>query len=107
MQKSPSHDTRKTLDFNNALLLRISAHSVIVLTKLRALHLAQEFLIVSNDDELEVRLMTSVLDDLVQRLSESSNVILIKVGSGLIKSNDLGTVSMKLFRKRGNYLHHN
>jgi hypothetical protein len=84
MTKMPSHETRKTLLLNDALLVRISADPKVVVTKLIALHLPQELLVVSDDDHLEVRLMTSVLDDLVQRLSESPDVVLIKVSGRLV-----------------------
>jgi hypothetical protein len=56
----------KTLLFDNALLVCISADSIVVLTELTALHLTQELLVVSDNDELEIRLMTSVPNNLVQ-----------------------------------------
>jgi len=66
MKKSPSHHTHKTLLVDNALLVCISANSPVVVTELTALHLTQELLVVSDNDELEIRLMTSVPNNLVQ-----------------------------------------
>lgn len=83
--------------FDNALLVCISADPTIEIAELRALHLTQELLVMGDDDELEILLLTSSLDDLVQRLSESFNVVLIKVRRWFIKSNDLKSVSIKSF----------
>ena len=96
IKEALSHHLQETLHLNNALLICISADPEILFTKLIALHLTQELLVVSDDDQLEVRLVTSVLDDLIQGLSESSNIVLIKIRCGLIKSNDLFTISTVL-----------
>ena len=45
----------------------------------------------SDDNELEVLLVLSTLDDLVQGLSESRDVVSIKIGCWFVESNDLGT----------------
>jgi hypothetical protein len=60
------HKNRKILSLNDTLLIRISTDLPVVVTELRALHLPQEVLVMSDDDELEVRLMLSSLDDLIQ-----------------------------------------
>jgi hypothetical protein len=65
MKKSPSHHTRKTLLVDNALLVCISADPPVVLTELTAFHLTQKLFVVGDDDELEIRLMTSVPNNLV------------------------------------------
>jgi len=46
---------------------------------------------VSDDNELEVLLVLSTLDDLVQGLSESRDVVSIKIRGWFVESNDLGT----------------
>ena len=86
--------------FDNALLLCISADPSIGIAELRALHLTQELLVMGDDNELEILLLTSSLNDLVQRLSESFNVVLIKVRRRFIKSNDLKSVSINSFRHK-------
>lgn len=43
----------------------------------------------SNDDELEIRLVTSLLDDGVEGRGEGLDVIGIEIGSWLVESNDL------------------
>jgi hypothetical protein len=60
------HEIRKRLPLDNALLLRIPAHLPIMIAELCTLHLPQEFFIVSDNDELEILLLLSILDDLVQ-----------------------------------------
>jgi hypothetical protein len=100
--KGKSHHARETLLLDNALLVCISADSIIVLTELRALPLPHEILVMDNDDELEILLLTSILDDLIQRLSESSNVVLIKIRRRFAKSNDLASVSVKSSCNDGN-----
>jgi hypothetical protein len=48
------HENRKILLLNNALLKCVSADVPVVISEVCALHLPQEILIVSNDDELKV-----------------------------------------------------
>jgi hypothetical protein len=62
-----------------------------VIAELCTLHLLQELFIVSDDNELEVLLVLSTLDDLVQGLSESRDVVSIKIRGWFVESNDLGT----------------
>jgi len=60
------HHRGDTLLLNNTLLLRIPRDPPIRFRKLAALHLAQEFLVVGDDNELEVLLIPPHLDDGVQ-----------------------------------------
>jgi len=62
-----------------------------VIAELCTLHLLQELFIVGDDNELEVLLVLSTLDDLVQGLSESRDVVSIKIGCWFVESNDLET----------------
>jgi hypothetical protein len=66
IQRGQSNHTNQILLFDNALLLCISADPTIEIAELRALHLTQELLVMGNDDELEILLLPSSLDDLVQ-----------------------------------------
>jgi len=47
------------LPFNDALLLIVSAHTIVVVAEIRTLHITQEFFVVGDDNELEVRLCLS------------------------------------------------
>jgi hypothetical protein len=85
------HEIRKRLSLDNALLLRIPAYLPIVIAELCTLHLLQELFIVGNNDELEILLVLSTLDDLVQGHSESRYDVSIKIGCRFVEGNDLET----------------
>jgi hypothetical protein len=85
------HEICKRLSLDNALLLRVPAYLPIVIAELCTLHLLQELFIVGDDNELEVLLVLSTLDDLVQGLGESRDIVSIKIGCWFVESNDLET----------------
>jgi hypothetical protein len=62
-----------------------------MIAELCTLHLLQELFIVGDNDELEILLVLSTLDDLVQGHSESRDVVSIKIGCWFVESNDLET----------------
>jgi hypothetical protein len=62
-----------------------------MIAELGTLHLLQELFIVGDNDELEILLVLSTLDDLVQGHSESRDVVSIKIGCWFVESNDLET----------------
>jgi hypothetical protein len=78
-----------TLSHDGTVLLPISAHSVVMIGELGDSHFLQELFVVGDDDELEVRLMLSVLDNLIQGLSKRLDIVAIQICSGFIESNNL------------------
>jgi hypothetical protein len=86
------HEIRKRLSLDNALLLRVPAYLPIMIAELCTLHLPQELFIVGDNDELEILLLLSILDDLVQGHSESRDIVSIKIGCWFVEGNDLETV---------------
>lgn len=73
-------DFSNRLPLNNTLLLIISADTIVVIAEIGALHVAQELLIMGNDDELEVGLLHSGCDDAVERFGERLDVVDVQVG---------------------------
>lgn len=85
----PLRQFRKPLSLNHSLLPIVSAHSVVMLSEVAAIDVLQELLVVRDDDELEVSLMLAGLDDSVQGLSKSLDVVLVEIGGWFIKGDDL------------------
>jgi hypothetical protein len=77
------------LPLNDALLLIISTNSIVIITELCTLHKTQKFLVVSDDNELEVRLRLSGSDNAVKGFSQASNIIPIEVGRRFVKRDKL------------------
>lgn len=60
-----------------------------MVTIILALHFLQEILVVGNDDELEVRLGHTSLDNVVQALRKRLDIVMIEVCRGLVQGNQL------------------
>jgi hypothetical protein len=58
---------RDSLPLNRATLVVVSEHTEVVISELATSHMLQELLVMSDDDELEVLLVTTVVDDLIER----------------------------------------
>lgn len=80
------------MPLDHTLLICVSAHAIVVIGELGALHVLQELFIVSDDDELEIRLVLAVFYDLVQRFRERLDIVPVKVGGWFIKSNNLPAI---------------
>jgi len=104
--KYPSrcHNISNRLSLNHTLLPIISTNTVIVLSKVITMHMLQELLIVSDDDELEVGLVLASLDDSMQSLSQSLDIVLVEVRSRFVERNNL--LSLEKSRKQIGYLLH-
>ena len=61
-------DSRNALSEYNRILLLVSSNSEKVITEIAALHVLQKLFVVRDDDELQVPLALSSLDDHVQAL---------------------------------------
>ena len=75
------------LSLDNRLFSLASRHPVIVVGKVGALHKLQEFFVVGDDNQLEIRLLPSCSNDVVQRLRKRSDVVVVEVRRRLIQSN--------------------
>lgn len=60
------HQLGQALSMNLTLLLSISGYAIVCLREICTLHLLQEFFIVGDDDELEIWLVLSALNDHVE-----------------------------------------
>jgi hypothetical protein len=49
--------------------------------------MAQEFLVVGNHNKLEVCLLLTGTDDIMERLSQGPNIVPVQVGGGFVKRN--------------------
>jgi hypothetical protein len=74
---------------NHTLLFLVSRHAPKAFCECSTIHLLQKLFVMSDDDELEIRLMSSNLDELMERGSKSLDVICIEIRSRFIKCNDL------------------
>ena len=77
------------LPLNDTLLLIISANTIIIVAEIRALHVSQELLVVRDDYELKVRLCLARLDNAVQRLGKTADIVLVQVRRWLVEGDEL------------------
>lgn len=94
------------MPLNDTLLLIISTNSIVIITELCTLHETQKFLVVGDDNQLEIRLSLSGPDNAVQRLSQASNIIPVEVGGRLVECNELHIIRNKIFIRKI-YIPHN
>ena len=76
------------LAHNDTLLSLIATHAVVVVSVVGTVHVSQELLVVRDDNQLEVRLLSSDANNLRQGLCQRADVVTIKVGRGFIQSNE-------------------
>lgn len=88
-RKASSNNLRDRLPLNNTLLPVVSAHTIIVVAEIRALHVPQKVFIVRNDDELEIRLCLPRANDPVKRFGETANVVVVQIGRWLVQGDEL------------------
>jgi len=65
----------------------------------------QELLVVGNDNELKILLVTTVVNDLIERNRQCLDVIRVEIRRWFVESNDLFTVLEKRMQegKEGTY----
>ncbi|GKT91599.1 hypothetical protein Ct61P_09449 [Colletotrichum tofieldiae] len=83
-----SQNPRDALLRNDAVLLVVPPDAEEAVAKVAAAHVAQELLVVGDDDELEVALGLAGLDDGVQALGEALDVVLVEVGCRLVEGDE-------------------
>ena len=82
-----SHDFCDRLPLDDGLLPVTARDTIIIVAEIRALHVPQEILVMGDDNQLEVRLLPSCLDDVVERFGQGSDVIPVQVRGRFVKSN--------------------
>jgi hypothetical protein len=92
MQHPPTpliHQLTNSYPLNRTLLLPIPTNLPILIRKIRRMHLPQKLLVMSNDDNLEIRLAAASSDELIQRAGKSFDVVGVEIGGGFVKGDDL------------------
>jgi len=76
-----------------------------MIRKLITTHMLQELLVVGNDNELKILLVTTVVNDLIERNRQCLDVIRVEIRRWFVESNDLFTVLEKRMQegKEGTY----
>lgn len=95
-QLRPQHLLNR-LSFDNALLLLIPTNPVIRVAKLLTAHLFQKIFVVRDDDDLKIGLLTTLLDDAVERVGQRADIIRVQVGRRFVESDNL-----RVFVSHGN-----
>jgi hypothetical protein len=73
------HELGDRLLLDDGVLILIAANVEVRLTELLALHLAEERLVVGDDQKLEVGLLSTILDQHMEGSSQSLNIVAIQV----------------------------
>jgi hypothetical protein len=76
----------------HTLLFFISMDTEVIICEVLTLHLLQKLLIVGDDDELEVGLALTLLDNSVKGFGERFDGVSVKIRSWLIERDNLKTV---------------
>lgn len=80
-------DLGDILNLNYTLLLVIATYAIVVIRKVRAMHVTQKLFVVSNHNQLKVALLATCADDLGQRFCQGANVGLVEIRGRLVKRN--------------------
>lgn len=76
-----------------------------MIAEVGALHVSEKLLVVRDDDQLEVRLLSSCSDDVVQRLSQRPDVVPIEIGRRFIQCDELRGCQQETKKSTTAYLH--
>lgn len=80
-----SNNFSNRLPLNDALLLIISTNAVVIITEICTLHVSQELLVMSDDDELKISLLLASSNDGVQGLGQSADIVTVQIGCWFIE----------------------
>jgi len=96
---SRSEHVRKGLSLDDRLLSIVPRNPVVVVAEVGAFHILKEFFVVRDDNQLEIRLLPSCSDDVVERLGKGPGVVMVEIRRRLVQRNE-PTVDAKALGQR-------